>query len=142
LATPEGLVLEEVPFRVPNTILNSWISALYGLYELTLVDDSQDARDALESTQNALLGFLPKCDTGFWFFYDTSGALAGLFYHRFHIAQLKALEPSYPERAERLRKARERFQSQLVSHLRVAKATALAAGYQTLRPTPELLTRS
>jgi heparosan-N-sulfate-glucuronate 5-epimerase len=140
LATPEGLVLEEVPFRVPNTILNSWISALYGLYDLTLVDDSQDARDALESTKNALLGFLPMYDAGFWSFYDTSGALASPFYHRLHIAQLKALELTYPEHAERFKKVRESFQSQLASRLNVARAVALV-GYRKLRHPPEFLLR-
>jgi heparosan-N-sulfate-glucuronate 5-epimerase len=135
---PEGLILEEVPFRAPKTILNGWIFALYGLYDLTIADESQDAQQALEDTLSALLARLHMYDAGFWSLYDTSGTLAGPFYHRLHIAQLEALELTYPEHAERFRKLRETFQEQLASRLNVARAVALKS-YQKLRHPPEAL---
>jgi heparosan-N-sulfate-glucuronate 5-epimerase len=136
--TSEGLVLEEVPFRVPKTILNGWIFALYGLYDLTLVDDSQEARTALEASLSALLAHLPIYDATFWSFYDTSGTLASPFYHRLHIAQLKALELTYPEHARRFVELRETFQEQLASRLNWTRAIAVK-GYQKLKSPPEHL---
>jgi heparosan-N-sulfate-glucuronate 5-epimerase len=134
--TSEGLILEEVPFRVPKTILNGWIFALYGLYDFTIADDSQDAQEALEATLSALLARLQMYDAQFWSFYDTSGTLASPFYHRLHIAQLEALELSYPEYAGRFRELRDTFQGQLASRLNVARALALK-GYQKLRHPPQ-----
>ena len=132
----EGLILEEIPFRVPKTILNGWIFALYGLYDLTIADDSSDAREALEATLSALLARLHMYDAGFWSYYDTSGTLASPFYHRLHIAQLEALELSHPEHAGRFRKQRETFQIQLASRLGVARAVVLKS-CQKLRRPPE-----
>ena len=134
--TSEGLILEEVPFRVPKTILNGWTFALYGLHDFTIADGSQDAQEALEATLSALLARLHMYDAQFWSFYDTSGTLASPFYHRLHIAQLEALELSYPEYAGRFRELRDRFQGQLASRLNVTRAVALK-GYQKLRNPPE-----
>ncbi len=133
---PEGLVLEEVPYKDPKTILNGWVFALYGLHDLAMVDDSEPARDALESTLHALTARLHMFDAGFWSFYDTSGAMASPFYHRLHIAQLEALELSYPERAERFRKLREVFERQLAGRLNKARAVTLL-GIHKLRHPPE-----
>jgi heparosan-N-sulfate-glucuronate 5-epimerase len=135
---PEGLILEEVPYRVPNTILNGWIFALYGLYDLTIVDDSQNAREALESTLRALLARLQMYDAGFWSSYDTSGTIASPFYHRLHIAQLQALELSYPEHAERFRELRQSFQGQLASRPNLLRAVALKS-YQKLKDPPDIV---
>jgi heparosan-N-sulfate-glucuronate 5-epimerase len=134
---PEGLILEEVPLGIPNTILNGWVFALYGLYDLTIVD-SQDAREALESTLRALLARLQMFNAGFWSSYDTSGTVASPFYHRLHIAQLQALELSYPEHAERFRELRQTFQGQLASRPNLLQAVALKS-YQKLRDPPDIV---
>jgi heparosan-N-sulfate-glucuronate 5-epimerase len=136
--TSEGLILEEVPFVVPKTILNGWIFALYGLYDLAIADDSQEVQEALEATLSALLARLHTYDAGFWSFYDTSGTLASPFYHRLHIAQLEALELSYPEHAGRFRTLRETFEAQLASRPSMARAVAVKS-YQKLRNPPESL---
>ena len=135
-----GLILEEVPYKVPNTILNGWIFALFGLYDLTLVDDSRDVQEALETSLNALLGHLRTYDAGFWSFYDTSGTLAGPFYHRLHIAQLEALELSYPEHKRQFRELRKSFEEQLASPLNRTRAVAFKS-YQKLHHPPEELKR-
>jgi heparosan-N-sulfate-glucuronate 5-epimerase len=82
--TSDGLILEEMPFRIPNTVLNGWVFALYGLYDFTLADDSPATREVLESTLSALLARLYMYDAKFWSFYDTSGTIASPFYHRLH----------------------------------------------------------
>src|SRR5215212_5024859 len=132
---PEGLILEEVPFREPKTILNGWVFALYGLYDLVIADGSQDARKALDDTLSALLARLRAYDAGFWSFYDTSRTLASPFYHRLHIAQLEALGLSFPERAGRFRELGETFRRQLASRPNVARAVTLKS-YQKLRRPP------
>ena len=133
--TPEGLILEEVPFREPKTILNGWVFALYGLYDLALADGSADARDALDDTLSALSKRLEAYDAGFWSFYDTSGTLASPFYHRLHIAQLEALGQSFPEHAKRFGGLRETFQRQLASRANMVRAVTLKS-YQKLRRPP------
>lgn len=136
--TSEGLILEEIPLRVPKTISNGWVFALYGLYDRTIIDDSQEAQEALEAALSAMLARLHMYDAGFWSFYDTSGTLASPFYHRLHIAQLEALELSYPEHAGRFRTLRETFQAQLASRPKMARAVAVKS-YQKLRNPPESL---
>ena len=88
------------------------------------------------ATLSALLARLQTYDAGFWSFYDTSGTLASPFYHRLHIAQLEALELSYPEHAGRFRELRDTFQGQLASRLNVARALTLKS-YQKLRHPPQ-----
>jgi heparosan-N-sulfate-glucuronate 5-epimerase len=132
---PQGLILEEVPFREPKTILNGWIFALYGLYDLAIVDGSPDARKALDDTLGALLSRLRVYDAGFWSFYDTAGTLASPFYHRLHIAQLEALGLSFPRHAGRFKGLSATFRRQLASRTNVARAVTLKS-YQKLRRPP------
>ncbi len=132
---PEGLILEEVPFGEPKTILNGWVFALYGLYDLAIAGGPRDAQEALDDTLGALLVRLQAYDAGFWSLYDTSGTLASPFYHRLHIAQLEALESSFPGHAGSFRGLRETFERQLASRPNMARAVTLK-GYQKLRRPP------
>lgn len=136
--SPVGLVLEEKPFEIPKTILNGWIFALYGLYDLSIVDDDQRAREASEATLKALVAYLGRYNAGFWSLYDTSGTLAGPFYHRLHIAQLKALELTYPQHEKQFVALRKTFERQLKSPLGRTAALAIKS-YQKLRRPPEYL---
>jgi len=143
---PEGLVLEEVPQEPPKTVLNGWIFALYGLYDYLLVAKSR-AEDAcrveeasLQASLRALVACLPRFNAGFWSYYDSSGNLASPFYHQLHIAQLKALELTFPEYAESFMRWRQVFEHQAASHLNRTRAVALKA-YQKLRWPPEVVLR-
>lgn len=135
----EGLILEEFPYQPPRTVLNGWIYASYGLYDLALVDDSPEVRETLESTLSALVTRLRDYDAGFWSYYDTSGALASPFYHRLHIAQLKALELTYPKHVASFRTLRETFERQVASRSKRTRAVALKS-YQKLINPPEAIT--
>ncbi|MGE5207442.1 MAG: D-glucuronyl C5-epimerase family protein [Chlamydiota bacterium] len=95
--TAHGLVLDEVPLFPPRVIWNGWIFALFGLYDVTLLQDSSAFREALASTLAALVSLLPAFDARYWSYYDSAGALASPFYHRLHIAQLRALQKSFPQ---------------------------------------------
>lgn len=136
----EGLVLEEYPLVAGNTVLNGWVSGLYGLYDFLLVERPREIQEALEASLNALLAYLPKYDAGFWSFYDTSGSLASPFYHRLHIAQLRALELTFPERSTVFGQTRVTFERQLASRSNLARAVVLK-GYQKLRHPPEVVLR-
>ena len=72
-----------------SAILNGWIFALMGVYDMALFE--QNYKKYFEDSLELLADFLPKYDAGDWSLYDLSGNYASPFYHRLHIAQLKAL---------------------------------------------------
>jgi heparosan-N-sulfate-glucuronate 5-epimerase len=93
--TPEGPVLEEAPSRHPSRILNGWIFALVGLWEVGEGLDDAGAAHAFQLGIAALERALPLYDVGWWSRYSLYPHrlvdLAKPFYHRLHVAQLDAL---------------------------------------------------
>lgn len=136
--TPEGLVLEEVPLDMPNTVLNGWLFAIYGLYDLKLAKDnkSPDIDWALSETIRALCAHLPRYDAGYWSYYDTSQNLASPFYHKLHMAQLHAVEKTFPEVSETVSFYREKFAWQWARKTFRARAV-FRKGLQKLLKPPE-----
>lgn len=131
-----GIVLEEGPLMPPNTVLNGWVFGLYGLYDLTLVDglDDPHLRAALEDTLEAVVQMLPDFDTGWWSRYDTSGNLASPFYHRLHVAQLGALERTFPAYSARIANTRVRWERALASRVQPARAIFMKVKQQLSDP--------
>ena len=74
-----------------SAVMNGWIFALFGLYDLTLVNDDEKYKKALSKTLSTLQKYLPKFDNGYWSLYDLDIKIASPFYHNLHIAQLEAL---------------------------------------------------
>jgi hypothetical protein len=110
--TPEGPVLEEYPTEPPAHVLNGWIFALWGLYDVAAqlgADGSESrrmvagrARTRFETSVSALAAHLPEYDVGFdWSRYDLMPRripnVASPFYHRLHVEQLRALARLAPE---------------------------------------------
>jgi len=135
---PEGLVLEELPLSVPNSVLNGWVYALFGLYDLTLVADDEAARRALEETVQALAASLPKYDAGYWSYYDVLGNLASPYYHQAHIALLAGLEKAFPRHAAAFGDMRVRFEKQAASPLKRLRAMCVKV-IQKLRNPPDVI---
>lgn len=133
--TLEGPILEEYPLHKPNTVLNGWVSALYGLYDALLIDDQVDVRNTLEASLEALVKHLPGYDAGYWSLYDSLGSLASPYYHRVHITQLRALELTFPNHSKNLRLVCTRFEKQLSSRVCCIKAFVLKA-FQKLKQPP------
>lgn len=134
----DGIILEETPLRHPQTILNGWIFALYGLYDLSQVSKEGPWRSALSETLAALNTMLPVFDAGFWSLYDSAGNLASPFYHRLHIAQLRVLQKTFPRHSECFGQSADRFEMQLAR--RTARIRAIAIkGYQKLRQPPPVV---
>lgn len=140
-----GLVLEEAPLIPHNTMFNGWVFALYGLYDfLLLLSDRQEegvwVESALHDSIKSLTAHLAQFDAGYWTYYDTDGNLASPFYHQLHIAQLKALEMTFPEQAESINRWRLHFERQADSRVNRMRAVACKA-YQKLRKPPEVVLR-
>ncbi len=133
---PAGIVLEEGPLVPPNTVLNGWLFGLFGLHDLLLVDDPPDPAlaTALRATLAALLDQLPAFDAGWWSRYDTAGHLASPFYHRLHVAQLTALERTFPVESAPARALRARWQRALGSPVQRARAVIQKAAQQLSAP--------
>ena len=72
-------------------VLNGWIFALFGLYDLTLVDNSDKYNDALQKTLYSLKNNLNKFDNCYWSLYDLDNKITSPFYHNLHIAQMQAI---------------------------------------------------
>lgn len=72
-------------------VLNGWIFALFGLYDFLLIDKNFEYETMLKETINTLITMLELFDCGYWSMYDLDGRIASPFYHKLHIAQMKAL---------------------------------------------------
>jgi hypothetical protein len=101
---PEGPVLQEYPTTPPSHVLNGWVFALWGLYDVSLISTSSAGRRAAAAFEEgclALRRLLPRYrSTGGWSRYDlyphAIDHLASPFYHRLHIAQLEAMQSIAP----------------------------------------------
>ena len=111
--TEEGPVLQEYPTDPPTHVLNGWINALWGLYDIANAGGklADDARDAYQRGLEALAARLPLYNTGWnWSRYDLFPHaivhVTSPFYHRLHVEQLRAMHdldprPMFAETADR-----------------------------------------
>lgn len=77
-------------------VYNGWVFAIFGLYELVLTSRKKIYEDVLNSTLTTLKNKMPLWDCGYWSLYNEAGAIASPFYHDLHIAQLEALDLTFP----------------------------------------------
>jgi hypothetical protein len=105
--TAEGPVLQEYPTDPPAHVLNGWISALWGLYDVGCGDGAPAAaaRSAFAAGAGAVAARLPLYELALgWSRYDLYPHrlphAASPFYHRLHVEQLRAMSALVPgERA-------------------------------------------
>ncbi len=140
--TPEGLILEEFPSKCPKTVLNGWFFALYGLYDFMLAGAGSvlDIDQVLSETLRALSVFLPRYDAGYWSYYDTGHNLSSPFYHKLHIAQLYALEMTFPGVETVAGLYRRKFEQQWSKGTNKLRAV-VGKGLQKLLHPPEIMLR-
>ena len=89
-----GLALAQAPSNPPSLILNGWIYALWGLWDVAAGLGSTEARVLFDESLKALQASLADYDTGWWSRYSLWAGgrdLAKPFYHRIHVVQLEAL---------------------------------------------------
>jgi len=91
----EYIFFEEIPVEPPPHILNGFVFALWGIYDLNLVTQNPEARMLFTEGLRTLERFLDHYDLGFWTSYQLEGGrLANICspaYHLLHIHQLEAL---------------------------------------------------
>jgi hypothetical protein len=91
--TRSGPVLQEAPSDPPSYVLNGWMSALWGVWDVQLGLGDTRSRDTFRASVDCLRAHLPAYDTGWWSLYGLyPHALADLakpIYHRFHVTQLE-----------------------------------------------------
>jgi heparosan-N-sulfate-glucuronate 5-epimerase len=138
--TADGTVLQEYPTTPPSHVLNGWIYALWGLYDVSHAGSppSTDvAYRAFENGARTLARRLPLYDVlGGWSRYDLYPHrlvhVASPYYHRLHIELLLAMERLAPglgfaEHATRWRRA-------LSSRPTLATAVARKVAFRLLEP--------
>jgi heparosan-N-sulfate-glucuronate 5-epimerase len=110
------LVLEEYPTERPCAILNGWIFALFGVYELG-ANAHPPALELFAESVAGLLALLPRYDVGWWSrysLYDHGRAdLAKPFYQRLHPVLLDGLARVHAD--SRLGAMARRWEAQLTA---------------------------
>ena len=93
--TAAGSGSRESPSEPPSQILNGWIYALWGLWDVHLELGETRAREMLSASTDCLRSTLPSYDIGWWTKYSLYPHrlpdLAKPFYHRLHVDQLDVL---------------------------------------------------
>jgi heparosan-N-sulfate-glucuronate 5-epimerase len=95
--TPDGPVLQEYPTEPPSHVLNGWIFALWGIYDVAHSGARWlEGASAFDSGVAAICARLPLYTTGWeWSRYDLFPHrikhVTSPFYHRLHVEQLRAL---------------------------------------------------
>ena len=86
--------IEEYIIHPPTHILNGFLWAIWGLWDLHLVTGENPPKNLFERCIKTLKENLSRYDAGYWSLYDLSKQkmkmLASPFYHKLHIAQLEA----------------------------------------------------
>jgi hypothetical protein len=111
--TTFGPVLEEIPSRPRSHVLNGWISALWGVRDVSVAYKHAKAHASYELGMRALSAAIDRYDTGWWTKYSLYPTglvdLAKPIYHRYHADQLQVL--SGLERDSRLHAAARRWRA-------------------------------
>jgi heparosan-N-sulfate-glucuronate 5-epimerase len=94
--TSSGPILEEAPTTPPSHILNGWISALWGVWDVHVGLGDPSAGSAFDAGIACLRSHLPAYDVGWWTRYSLYPHpvedLAKPIYHTFHVHQITALD--------------------------------------------------
>ncbi len=72
-------------------VLNGWIFAAFGLYDMSLISNRPAYEEAFRRTVGTIKRRLPRFDNGYWTKYDDNKKIASPFYHNLHIAELQGL---------------------------------------------------
>ena len=87
------LGLEEYPSVSPSYVLNGFIYALFGLYDLARVSKNEEVKSDVENSIESLKNNISKYDVGYWSVYDRQKQeLVKVYYQKnVHIPQMEAL---------------------------------------------------
>ncbi len=85
--------LEKYPPQdgTPSSVLNGWIFALFGLYDIILFTGSEEYQKIWEQSCRTLEQTLPQYDRKYWSNYDLIGTISSPAYNRVHVSLLLTL---------------------------------------------------
>lgn len=85
--------LEEYPSEPPSFVLNGFIYAILGIYDLFRVTGSREIEEDLKSLLNTVKKHVHKFDAGYWSYYDLQKKELVRYYYQknVHVPQLKVL---------------------------------------------------
>lgn len=93
--TSAGPILEEAPSVPPSHILNGWMAALWGLWDVHVGLGAEREGATFQASLACLVAHLDSYDTGWWTLYSLHPHavedLAKPFYQRLHVDQLEVL---------------------------------------------------
>lgn len=89
-----NLWLEEYPSREPSFVLNGFIYALLGLFDLYRVGADEEVKRDIDECLDTLVARLPDFDAGYWSIYDLQKRELVRYYYQknVHVPQLAVLE--------------------------------------------------
>jgi heparosan-N-sulfate-glucuronate 5-epimerase len=89
-----NLWLEEFPSKEPSLVLNGFIYALFGLYDLYRVGRDEDVKRDIDACLDTLVARLPDFDSGYWSNYDLQRRELVRYYYQknVHVPQLAVLQ--------------------------------------------------
>ena len=85
------IYIEEYPEIPRSTVLNGWIFASFGVYDLMLVTSKASIQKVYTSILRSVEQSLDLYDSGSWSYYDLNGTIEIQFYHSLHITLLDTL---------------------------------------------------
>jgi hypothetical protein len=88
------IFFEEYPTARPHHVLNGFIYAMWGLYDLMRLEQNIYAHRCWDEGLATLIEWLPRFDSGRWSWYHIGEGTknpATIPYHKLHIEQLRAL---------------------------------------------------
>lgn len=93
---------EEYPSDPPHHVLNGFIYAVWGLWDLVRLENNAEAKNLWDAGLSTLTAWLPRFDMGYWSRYHISDGMenpATIPYHKLHIEQLKVMYHITADRA-------------------------------------------
>jgi hypothetical protein len=134
--TADGPVLQEYPTAPPAHVLNGWIFALFGLYDLAATSGDERASNGFREGASTVAARVHLYDSGGWSRYDLYPHplvhLASPWYHRLHIELLDVLNELAPD--PRLVAVAARWEKSAASRAALAFAVARKVAFRLVRP--------
>lgn len=89
-----NLWLEEFPSREPSLVLNGFIYALFGLFDLYRVGGDDEVKRDIDECVATLVARVPDFDLGYWSIYDLQKKELVRYYYQknVHVPQMAVLE--------------------------------------------------
>jgi heparosan-N-sulfate-glucuronate 5-epimerase len=134
----EWLFLEEYPSSTPEHVLNGYLYALIGMWDLIKIDKRVAEKANFEQHLSTLKSNINRWDVGYWSTYDLSPRINGVYnavtvsYHKLHITQLNYL--GFVTATPELCAVAKRWENYLANPINRLKALSYKLRYRRAKP--------